>query len=115
MVPGHEGRSGCAAIPGGIESVEFETLEKVVMEKLPSFARPLFLRFVKGDLETTGTMKQLKVKLRNEGVGELIISFSSLFPLRWMPISFHHWQIYPYTFFTFLPSYSLCYFPIFHQ
>ena len=37
-------------------------------KQLPKYAVPLFLRLVKGELEITGTVKQTKVQLRNEGV-----------------------------------------------
>jgi hypothetical protein len=39
-----------------------------VRKQLPKYAVPLFLRLVKGELEITGTVKQTKVQLRNEGV-----------------------------------------------
>jgi fatty-acyl-CoA synthase len=63
-VPGHEGRAGMAAItPNGIDTHE---MWKRLSENLPSYARPVFLRF-QGEAETTGTMKYRKVELVADG------------------------------------------------
>jgi hypothetical protein len=38
------------------------------VERLPRFARPVFVRVVKGEMVITGTNKQLKHVVRKEGV-----------------------------------------------
>ncbi|KAL2179358.1 uncharacterized protein P884DRAFT_283292 [Thermothelomyces heterothallicus CBS 202.75] len=80
QLPRHEGRAGCAAVvfqksalAGGVDGVPsvetLRTLAKHVRAGLPKYARPLFLRAVKGgSLQTTGTNKQQKTNLRSEGV-----------------------------------------------
>ncbi|GAA5822582.1 hypothetical protein JCM11251_006385 [Rhodosporidiobolus azoricus] len=67
LVPGHDGRAGCAAIPASAGPVDFDKLAQHVQRTLPKYAQPLFLRLVP-ELESTGTSKQTKVALRNEGV-----------------------------------------------
>ena len=53
-VPNTEGRAGMVSIPAKDESeVNMEKLAKGVTEKLPSYARPLFVRLVK-ELQMTG-------------------------------------------------------------
>ncbi|KAK4664350.1 long-chain fatty acid transporter fat1 [Podospora pseudopauciseta] len=77
-IPGHEGRAGCAGVvfkpsalghDGVPTSETLKTLAEHVRANLPRYALPLFLRVAKdGSLESTGTNKQQKVGLRNEGV-----------------------------------------------
>ncbi|BGP09813.1 hypothetical protein JCM10049v2_005687 [Rhodotorula toruloides] len=67
LVPSQDGRAGCAAIPKSAGPVDFVMLSKHVSKTLPKYAQPLFIRLVDA-LESTGTGKQLKVTLRNEGV-----------------------------------------------
>lgn len=71
QVPRSDGRCGCAAIVmrDGIDenSFDYEGLAKHVIEKLPKYAIPLFLR-ITPLLEYTGTLKMQKVKARSEGV-----------------------------------------------
>lgn len=66
LVPSHEGRAGCAAIPRA-PVVDFDKLARHVQVALPKYAQPLFLRLV-DKVDVNGTNKQLKVALRNEGV-----------------------------------------------
>jgi fatty-acyl-CoA synthase len=62
--PGHDGRAGMAAItPNGMD---LASLWKHLSASLPSYARPVFLRF-QGEVETTGTLKYRKVDLVNDG------------------------------------------------
>ncbi|KAK3367520.1 hypothetical protein B0H63DRAFT_442167 [Podospora didyma] len=73
QIPGHEGRAGCAAVifkDGVAPSAEtLKTLAEHVQDGLPKYALPLFIRVIKnGGLQTTGTNKQQKYGLRNEGV-----------------------------------------------
>lgn len=78
-LPHHEGRAGCAAVifkpsalvgEGGAPSSEtLKTLAQHVRAELPKYALPLFLRVLKGDTtHATGTNKQQKNHLRDEGV-----------------------------------------------
>ena len=72
QLPGHDGRAGCAALLLRDGQVMDDALRRDlaahVKKQLPKYAVPLFLRLVKGELEITGTVKQTKVQLRNEGV-----------------------------------------------
>ncbi len=66
-VPGSEGRAGMAAIvTSGDAALDLAELWAYVTENLPSYARPVFLRVVES-LTVTGTLKQRKVELRDEG------------------------------------------------
>jgi len=65
-IPGTEGRAGMAVIPDPERMVDLDTLHSGVTEKLPSYARPMFVRFVK-ELTSTGTHKLKKVDLQKEG------------------------------------------------
>ncbi|EPQ30489.1 uncharacterized protein PFL1_02015 [Pseudozyma flocculosa PF-1] len=68
LVPGHDGRAGCAAIPADeAAKVDFRQLATVARKSLPKYAVPLFLRIVP-QMEQTGTVKQQKVSLRNQGI-----------------------------------------------
>ncbi|XP_040022438.2 long-chain fatty acid transport protein 2 [Gasterosteus aculeatus] len=66
-VPGHEGRIGMAALKLK-EGMDFEgkVLYQHVKNFLPSYARPRFIR-IQEELAVTGTFKQMKVKLAEEG------------------------------------------------
>ncbi|KAH9520442.1 hypothetical protein Btru_060800 [Bulinus truncatus] len=69
-VPGHDGRAGMIAITlkQGITLGEKELKELYdhICDQLPTYARPLFLRHLK-EAVLTGTFKQRKVELVNEG------------------------------------------------
>jgi fatty-acyl-CoA synthase len=63
-VPGYDGRAGMAAItPNGID---VPGLYVHLSATLPAYARPVFLR-LRGEVETTGTLKYRKVDLVTEG------------------------------------------------
>ncbi|KAG7253516.1 hypothetical protein CRUP_024341 [Coryphaenoides rupestris] len=72
-VEGHEGRIGMAAVTLK-EGEEFDCLDayKQVVNYLPSYARPYFIR-IQPCLELTGTFKMKKVKLVEEGFNPSII------------------------------------------
>ncbi|XP_072236990.1 long-chain fatty acid transport protein 2-like [Leuresthes tenuis] len=72
-VPGHEGRIGMAALKLK-ENMDFDgkALYQHVKNYLPSYARPRFIR-IQDALAVTGTFKQLKVKLAEEGFNPTII------------------------------------------
>jgi fatty-acyl-CoA synthase len=64
-VPDADGRAGMAAI---VPSDEFDltALYQIAKERLPAYARPLFLRFRRG-LDVTETFKPKKQLLADEG------------------------------------------------
>ena len=66
-VPGTDGRAGMAALVVEDQAAfDLKGLRAFLSEKLPPYARPLFLRF-RPALEITGTFKQKKVDLVSEG------------------------------------------------
>jgi acyl-CoA synthetase (AMP-forming)/AMP-acid ligase II len=64
-VPGQEGAAGMAALVCEGEWEE-EVMSRHVAEKLPHYARPLFIRLCR-ELPKTSTMKLIKYTLRNDG------------------------------------------------
>lgn len=73
-VPGHEGRIGMAALKLK-ENMDFDgkAIYQHVKNYLPSYARPRFIR-IQDAVAVTGTYKQLKVKLAEEGFNPTIIT-----------------------------------------
>ncbi|KAM3917904.1 long-chain fatty acid transport protein 3 [Leptodactylus fuscus] len=66
-VPGHEGRTGMAAVTLRPEhQLDLDQVFAHVVEFLPSYARPRFLR-VMDQMESTGTFKQQKNRLVQDG------------------------------------------------
>lgn len=68
-VPGCEGRCGMAAIvekPSEGIKIDLQKLAGVVRSKLPSYARPMFVRLVP-ELSITGTYKLKKIEMQLEG------------------------------------------------
>lgn len=59
-IPGQEGKAGMAAINRKI--INFENFENEIKLKLPSYARPVFIRLV-DQLDYTGTFKTKKTRL----------------------------------------------------
>jgi fatty-acyl-CoA synthase len=64
-VRGTEGAAGMATLVADRE-VDFAELRRHLVERLPAYARPLFLR-VKERIELTATFKQKKIELVREG------------------------------------------------
>lgn len=82
LVPNHDGRAGCAAIPRDIASrMDLAALTAHARKSLPKYSIPLFLRIVPS-IDATGTVKQLKVALRNEGIEHAKCGSD---PLYWLP------------------------------
>jgi fatty-acyl-CoA synthase len=71
-VPGAEGKAGMAAMVTG-SGFELAGLPGYLATNLPSFARPVFLRF-QHQIETTSTFKQRKMQLQKEGFDPSTIS-----------------------------------------
>lgn len=75
-IPGHDGRAGCAALTleneqAGVDEAILSEVAAHAFKGLPKYAVPLFLRVQKSEQtakDRTGTNKQQKVSLRNEGV-----------------------------------------------
>ncbi|KAI9136423.1 hypothetical protein BKA69DRAFT_1104278 [Paraphysoderma sedebokerense] len=67
LVPDHDGRAGMAAIVVDPSKFDMNEFPKYLLKQLPRYAVPVFIRFLE-KLETTGTFKHQKVKLRNEGI-----------------------------------------------
>jgi fatty-acyl-CoA synthase len=62
-IPGHDGRAGMAAVVG---MPNLAALRAHLAERLPAYARPVFLR-LRGEIETTATFKHRKNELAREG------------------------------------------------
>ena len=64
-IPAHDGRAGMAAVvsKGALDLIG---LRKHLAERLPRYARPLFLR-VRAEIEATSTFKYVKTDLAREG------------------------------------------------
>ncbi len=70
-VPGHDGRAGMAAIVAA-PGFDLEAFAGHIASALPSYAVPVFLRFV-ADLAVTETFKPKKAKLAAEGFDPLVV------------------------------------------
>jgi acyl-CoA synthetase (AMP-forming)/AMP-acid ligase II len=82
LVPNHDGRAGCAAIPRDVAAtMDLGQLARHAKKALPKYSVPLFLRIVP-TMDATGTVKQLKVALRNEGIEHAKCGQD---PLYWLP------------------------------
>jgi acyl-CoA synthetase (AMP-forming)/AMP-acid ligase II len=82
LVPNHDGRAGCAAIPREVAAkMDLAHLARHARKALPKYSVPLFLRVVP-TMDATGTVKQLKVALRNEGIEHAKCGSD---PLYWLP------------------------------
>jgi fatty-acyl-CoA synthase len=64
-VPGHEGRAGMAALVTD-DRFDFAEFRRFVTERLPVYARPLFVR-IRSVLEVTATFKLVSGTLAREG------------------------------------------------
>jgi acyl-CoA synthetase (AMP-forming)/AMP-acid ligase II len=66
-VPGNEGRACMAAMVFDEKTFDLQAFAAYVMEKLPSYAVPIFLRRL-STMSVTGTMKHEKAKMRKENM-----------------------------------------------
>lgn len=68
QVPNADGRAGMAALTLNVPLAQFDpaALARTLSQHLPAYAVPLFLR-VRDEHEITGTFKNRKVELKNEG------------------------------------------------
>ncbi|XP_076811650.1 long-chain fatty acid transport protein 2-like [Clavelina lepadiformis] len=67
-IPGNEGRAGMVALVlDDFDDLNFKDFYFYCLKYLPKYAVPIFLRITKY-LEVTGTSKQIKVKLKSEGI-----------------------------------------------
>jgi fatty-acyl-CoA synthase len=71
-IPGTEGRAGMAAV---VVTSDFNILElrHHLVQHLPEYARPLFLR-IRDAIETTGTFKPNKQRLSREGYNPALVA-----------------------------------------
>jgi fatty-acyl-CoA synthase len=70
-VPGDEGKAGMAALVAD-EGLDLAALAAHVEKNLPSYARPVFLRFQKA-IEATSTFKQRKIDLQKEAFDPSVV------------------------------------------
>jgi fatty-acyl-CoA synthase len=64
-VPGTEGRAGMATVVSEDE-LDLDALRKHLIDRLPPYARPLFLR-IRTSVDMTGTFKYSKTELVRQG------------------------------------------------
>ena len=65
-IPNTEGKAGMVSILLKSDSFDVGGFSKFVIESLPKYAIPIFLR-IREDLDLTGTLKITKINLRKEG------------------------------------------------
>ena len=66
-VPAHDGRAGMAAlVVDNVATFDLAGLRALIVERLPVYARPVFLRF-RPKLDLTGTFKPKKTELVAQG------------------------------------------------
>lgn len=74
LVPGHDGRAGCAAVSldpsTNVERFDWVNFTKYVRKQLPRYAVPVFVRVLDGEVDKLASHnnKQIKGPLRLEGV-----------------------------------------------
>lgn len=73
LVPGHDGRAGCAALyidggPAAVDKFDWAGLARFAKANLPRYAVPVFVRVLAGTIHGTHNHKQNKVPLRQQGI-----------------------------------------------
>jgi fatty-acyl-CoA synthase len=71
-VPGHDGKAGMAALVAG-DGFDMAALRSHLAERLPAYARPVFLRLCER-LDVTETFKQKKGDLAREGFDPAVVA-----------------------------------------
>ncbi|XP_046403043.1 long-chain fatty acid transport protein 4-like [Ischnura elegans] len=71
-VPGTEGRAGMAAIVNQHSSLDLVGLARKLVDHLPAYARPMFVRVVP-QIDLTGTFKLKKTDLQQEGFNPTVV------------------------------------------
>lgn len=87
LVPGHDGRAGCAAVfidPQLRQTFDFNALLKHARANLPKYAVPVFLRVV-SELSPMHNNKQNKVPLKKDGIDVERIEANSKDQMLWCP------------------------------
>lgn len=57
-IPGQEGRAGMVSIAESPDQIDFKNLNRRILEEIPSYARPLFIRFTT-ELDHTGKLIEI--------------------------------------------------------
>ncbi|KAF9929573.1 hypothetical protein FBU30_001468 [Linnemannia zychae] len=71
QIPGHDGRAGMAAIVAK-QTMNWDQFAAYALKNLPRYSVPIFIRKTP-EIEITGTFKQRKVELVNEGIDPTVI------------------------------------------
>ncbi|KAF9940538.1 hypothetical protein BGZ70_006330, partial [Mortierella alpina] len=66
QIPGQDGRAGMAAIVSK-STMDWDKFSAYALKNLPRYSVPIFIRKMP-EMEITGTFKQRKVELVNEGI-----------------------------------------------
>jgi acyl-CoA synthetase (AMP-forming)/AMP-acid ligase II len=72
-VPNADGRAGMAALQVE-DGFDLDDFARFVVERLPGYQRPRFLRLLRDEMRVTGTFKHQKVDYRDEGFDPTVIS-----------------------------------------
>lgn len=67
QIPNVEGKAGMMGIHDPSGDLDLSSLAAGLNSRLPSYARPLFLRVLRKGLDLTGTFKHKKFRLQTEG------------------------------------------------
>ncbi|OQV24227.1 Long-chain fatty acid transport protein 4 [Hypsibius exemplaris] len=77
-VPACEGKAGMVCLTGNVAAFDLNKLNAEMKHSLPSYARPLFLRFLT-QVDQTGTFKLIKSRLKEEAFDPRKTSADALF------------------------------------
>ena len=88
LIPGHDGRAGCAALyidggPDAVDKFDWAGLAKHSKTRLAKYAVPVFIRVLSGEIHGTHNHKQNKVPLRQQGVD--LSKVDSTDRMLWLP------------------------------
>lgn len=90
-IPGTEGRAGMVAIPDPERKVDLDKLYGGLAERLPAYARPIFVRLV-DKIDVTATYKLKKRDLQSEGFNPELVGKAEVLMLdvkqeRYLPVT----------------------------